>query len=85
MESVRYTERYLARVITANQNNFANDVLKLCPYGADDGGMAGFNDSYLHEKLETARYHIESRFHCIEENSVMYFSSSGFSSIEQLY
>lgn len=47
--------------------------------------MAGFNDSYLHEKVQTARYHIESRFHCMEENSVMYFSSSGFSSIEQLY
>ncbi len=50
MESVRYTECYLARAITANQNNFANDVLKPCPYSAKDGEMASFNMTHAHMK-----------------------------------
>lgn len=50
MESVRYTEYYLARAITANQNNFANDVLKPCPYSAKDGEMASFNMTHAHMK-----------------------------------
>lgn len=50
MESVRYTECYLARAITANQNNFANDVLKLCPYSAKDGEMASFKMTHAQMK-----------------------------------
>lgn len=50
MESVRYTEHDHAIAITANQNNLANDVLKLCPYSAKDGKMASFNMTHAHIK-----------------------------------
>lgn len=50
MESVRYTQCYLARAITANQNNLANDVLKLCLYSAKDGGVVSFNMTHAHMK-----------------------------------
>lgn len=55
MESVRYTERYIARAITANQNNFANHVLKLCPYSGKDGGMVSFNMTHAHMKNSRLR------------------------------
>jgi len=50
METVRYTERYLPRAITANQNYFVNYTLKLCPYSANDGGMASLNMTHAQMK-----------------------------------
>lgn len=50
MESVTYTEHYLATPITANQNNLANDVFKLCPQSGKDGEMVGLNMTHTQIK-----------------------------------
>lgn len=50
MESVTYTEHYLARPITANQNNLENDVFKLCPPSGKDGEMVGLNITHTQLK-----------------------------------
>lgn len=55
MESVTYTERYLARPITANQNNLENDVFKLCPPSGKDGETVGLNITHTQLKNRSLR------------------------------